>query len=587
MIVAGGTEAVPVVLADLFMDQVLGAGGSPAGKTPGWVDGQFAKLVSFVGSSEAGLDPRLRVAIVIAILVFLTSALAALTTYITEYISKYLASLVVRDLRVELLAKVVRLPFAYFTRKKMGDLMSRYSNDTMTAYQAVNIFVSELLLQPITIVWMASLAIAYNWRLALAALLFFPLVVYPVLRLGKRVHRRSKRTLETLGETVESMTQVLGGLRVVKAFRMEEAEVREHQSVNDRWLEQQAGLVRAKALGRGTMDLVWGIVLSLTMLSGSWLIVTQTWGLTPDDFVALMFALVNIFRPLKRLSSGYNLWQASMAAAGRIFEVLDEKPEVPDSPSAVPAGALKKGIELRQVSFRYELGDSDAKPVLDRVDLEIRAGTTVAIVGPSGAGKSTLANLLLRFYEPTSGAILYDGVPLTEIARDSLLARIALVSQHPFLFNSSVRENIAYGRPGATQAEIEAAAKAAYIHDVIEKLPSGYDTVVGDRGMTLSGGQLQRITIARAILRDASLLVLDEATSSLDTDSERAVQEALRNLMAGRTSVVIAHRLSTIVHADRIVVLDEGRVVESGSHAELLALGGRYSRLLAAQNSGG
>lgn len=590
MLVAGSTEMAPILLAKVFVGQVLldpGDGAAPRGdRFDLWVAGVARSAADALGVDGAAADPRLVIAGLVAAAMVVLSVLAAVSTYANEFIAKYLASLVVKDLRVDLLARVVRWPCSRFSKRKIGDLVSRFSNDTTTAFQTINIFISEILLQPFILVFTAAGAILLNWRLALASLLTFPIVVWPVLRLGRRVHVRSRKTLVSLGETMESVGQTLSGLRVVKAFRMEDEEVRDFERVNDDWLRRQVSLVKAKALGRSVMDLVWGFVLAILLLGGSWLVVTGTWGLTPADFVGFLVAIVSVYRPLKRLSVAYNTWQASLAAAARVFEVLDTAGEPADPPDAVRIGPIRQGIVFDDVGFAYadpEDPSSPDVPVLDGFRLTIPARSTIALVGPSGAGKTTVADLLLRFHEPGRGRILVDGIPLRRVSRESLLAQVALVGQHPFLFNTTVRENIAYGRPGATRDEIEAAAQAACIHDEILRLPHGYDTVVGERGASLSGGQLQRITIARAILKDASLLVLDEATSSLDGRSERAVQTALENLLRGRTALVIAHRLSTVARADRICVMEDGRIVEEGSHDGLLARGGTYHRLYAVQ----
>jgi len=319
---------------------------------------------------------------------------------------------------------------------------------------------------------------------------------------------------------------------------------------------------------------------------GGSMVIHQKWGLTPANLTGFLVAMAYLFRPIRRLSVAYNNWQESISAAGRLFEVLDTPEIAPDPPEARSIGRIRKGLVFEDVWFSFDNEGSAPTPVLRGVSFQIPASNTVALVGPSGSGKSTIADLIFRFYEPTRGRILIDDVPLDSISRESLYREIAVVAQQPFIFNTTIRANIAYGRPEASLEEIQEAARAACIHEEILALPEGYDTVVGDRGATLSGGQLQRITIARAILKNASFLLLDEATSNLDAASELAVQEALSNLMRGRTSLVIAHRLSTIVDADHILVIKEGRIVEQGTHQELVAREGAYHQLYRLQLGG-
>ncbi|MSR74503.1 MAG: ABC transporter ATP-binding protein [Planctomycetes bacterium] len=580
MVISGITDATPILLAKVFVDQVL-VGTTPADATAGWLDSLFRDFGVLASNLPlcADLDPRLHIAVAVAVVMLLAGMLGAVAAYANEFMAKYLAALVVRDLKVKLMARVVQLPVSWFSQNRLGDLVSRFSNDTQTAYGTITVFLGELLMQPMVILGGAVAAAAINWQLFVASLIFVPAIVVPVRRLGKRAQRKSHSTLSSLADTMQSVNQVLTGVRVVKAFRMEQREVDEYREVNQEWLRRQMSLARTLALSRGITDLVNGALLAVILFAGSYLVVTERFGLTAGGFTAFLLALISFYRPVKRLAAAFSTWKTSLAAAARVFDVIDLPIEIQDVANAVTIGPVRHEVRFNEVEFTYPDADGKAQPVLRKVSFTLAAGEKVALVGPSGAGKSTIADLILRFHEPIAGSISIDGHKLQDIARGSLLAQVAVVSQQPFLFNSSIRDNIAYGSPTASESHIERAAKAACIHDEIMAMPLGYATQVGERGARLSGGQLQRITIARAILKDASLLVLDEATSSLDTRSERLVQDALANLLRGRTALVIAHRLSTIVSADRILVLDGGCIVQEGTHTELMARAGLYRDL--------
>ncbi len=578
--VAGIAKALPILLPKLFIDHVLMD--RPPNQDLGGLDRWVVEASrSFAGSlGQTGADSRLQVAWLVAGLVALTSATAAFCRFLNEYISKLIATYVVRDLRDDLLARLVRFPMKRFLGKRLGDVVSRFSNDVQTTFLTVNIFVSEMMFQPFLLLGAVGIAFTLNWQLGLCALVSFPLVFLPVLLLGKRVNKRSRRTLSTLGEATESLNQVLSGMRVVRSYRMEDTEVDRYRQINAQWARKQAALARTKAKGKSVMDGIYGLLLAVILVGGSYLVVGERWGVTGSTLLSFVVALATMYRPIRRLSNAYNSWQMSLAASGRVFELLDGEVEAPDPPGAKTLGPISREVRFENVSFSYERGE---QRVLRSVSFTIPAGSTVALVGPSGSGKSTVADLLFRFYEPDSGKITIDGVPLHQLSRDSLLGQIAVVSQQPFLFNATIRENIAYARPDASPSEVEEAARAAHIHDDVAALPRGYDTIVGERGARLSGGQLQRITIARAVLKRASMLLLDEATSSLDTEVERKVQEALDTLTRHKTALVIAHRLSTVVNADRILVMAAGTVVQQGTHRELMTQGGEYRRLFEAQ----
>lgn len=482
---------------------------------------------------------------------------------------------VIVDIRNKLCDHLLPQPLSFFENRKSGDLLSRLTNDISVTQTALTVLFEEILLQPMRLICGLVLAFYFSWKLALFTLIVFPMVFFPMFIMGKKIKKHGKKSLKHLSDLTDALREMFSGMRIVKAFKMEDEESREIHTISKRFLEKRLKMVKTKALNTSTNEFVYTLGLAVLVILCGYVIVSNK--ITPGELGGFITAIgFMVVTTVKKLAKGYVSLQESLSGVSRVFELFTIEPSIKDHPAAVTLEKMEKGISFNNVSFSYD-GSKDF--VLKDICLTIRKGEIVAIVGGSGAGKTSMVSLIPRFYDPVKGSVEIDGIDIRMLKRESLLSHIAMVTQQTFLFNRSFYENILYGRRDATFDEVQAAAKAAYIHEFIMSLPQGYDTVVGELGVKLSGGQRQRIAIARALLKNAPILLLDEATSSLDYESEKLVQEALDNLIAGRTTIIVAHRLSTIQHCDRIIVMKKGAIAEIGDHESLMSGDGEYKRV--------
>lgn len=496
-----------------------------------------------------------------------------LSSYGQTYLMQYVGQRIVTQFRIDLYAHLQRLSLSYYDRTPTGQLMSRITNDVNQMQGAVSSVVTGVLKDMFTIVGLVAVIVYRDWFLAVFALGVFPLCVIPLVKFGRRLRKISHRSQETMADVTVLLHETIAGARIVKGFCREDYETQRFTDEAFRLFRLRMKDISTRAMSSPLMEFLGGLGIAGILFYGGWQVIHGV--STPGTFFSFLTALILLYEPVKRLSSMNNDVQNGLAAAERVYRVLDEPVEIAENTGAVELGPLQNEIRYDKVSFAYRPGE----PVLSEINLTVPKGQAVALVGTSGGGKTTLVNLLPRFYEVTDGSISIDGVDIRQATLGSLRGQIAIVTQQTILFNDTVRNNIAYGRPEASEDEVRAAAEAAYATKFIEHMPHGLDTMIGESGVLLSGGERQRLSIARALLADRPILILDEATSSLDTESEMYVQKALENLMAGRTTFVIAHRLSTVQRADRILVISGGHIVEEGRHDELVAMGGVYTRL--------
>jgi len=492
--------------------------------------------------------------------------------YIRAYLMASAGVRMVRDIRNDLYRHLHRLSMSYFTETPTGTLMSRVTYDVSMVQGAVTEALTGAIRDVFTILALAAVVLYRSPVLGGIALLGAPLAFYPLVQFGKRMKRSSRRSQEQMGDLTKLMQEKIAGIGLVKASGTEDEELDRFKEDNQKLVGTFLKIQRVQAMSSPVMELIGALSVALIIWVGGIMVIDGR--MTVGEFFSFLTALMMLYEPIKHITSVNNVIQQGLAAAERVFELLDISPDVTDAPDAVEMPHSRGRIQFKDVSFRY-----DKEWVLKDINLEIHPGMKMAIVGTSGGGKSTMINLIPRFYDVTEGSLEIDGFDVRSVTQKSLRQQISVVSQEIVLFNDTIRRNISYGMDDVPDEKLEQAIAAAYAHDFINALPEGAETVIGERGTRLSGGQRQRVSIARAILKDSPILILDEATSSLDTESEALVQKALDNLVVGRTTLVIAHRISTVTNADMIIVISKGRIVESGPHSELIELNGEYSRL--------
>jgi subfamily B ATP-binding cassette protein MsbA len=523
--------------------------------------GAYAWLVKPV-LDEIFINKNESLLLILPIALFVVAVLKSVFSYGQNYLMSYVGNRVITDIRQELFGKLIRLPVSYHDVNTSGRLVSRVVSDVTLMANAVAGVLKDIFQHGLTFLAMMGVIFYQNWRLAGLSVIVIPLAVVTMVRMGKRLRTLAASGQERMGDMASTLQESLSGIRMVKAS----------------FLSTTMKAIQVSSLGSSHMEVIGVLGVAAIIWYGGFLVINGS--MTPGAFFSFLTAMFMAYTPIRKLSGSNNQLQQSLAAAERVFSVLDLKTEQDAERGQLELPRIAEWVTFEDVTFHYE---GQAVPALNDINLTIRAGEMVALVGSSGSGKTTLVNLIPRFYEPTAGRILIDGVDIQSYTLRSLRSQIGMVSQDVVLFDDSIRNNIAFGREDATDEEIIRAARLAYAHEFVDRLPQGYQTVVGEKGVKLSGGERQRLAIARAILRDPPLLILDEATSALDTESERVVQLALANLMKNRTTIVIAHRLSTIQQADRIMVLARGSIIEVGTHDELLRRGGQYQRLHAMQ----
>lgn len=541
------------------------------------LQGATALLVSPV-LEDIFIDRNRELLLILPLVLLGVTVLKASFSYGQSYLMGYVGQWLIADVRQQLFIQIIRLPIRFHDANSSGRLMARVISDVNEMANAIPSVLKDMFQQGLTFLALISVAFYQNWKLATVVLVVLPLSAYVLLRVGKRIRTLSNRGQESIGSMASVLKEAFSGIKIVKAYGQEEKEFERFSLMNKAIRRVKVKSAQASAFSSPMLEIIGVCGVSFIIWYGGGLVIAGE--MKSGEFFSFLTALFMAYGPVRKMSGANAAIQRALAGGQRVFSVLDLESELSKDEGKKSLPTIQRQLEFSNVSFTYEGAE---EPSLTAINLTVRVGEVVALVGASGSGKTTLVSLVPRFYRPSDGKVMIDGVDIRLVDRSSLRRQIGIVSQETVLFDDLIRNNIAYGRTDATEEQIIEAARAAYAWEFIERLPQGLDTFVGENGLRLSGGQRQRLAIARAILRDPPILILDEATSALDSESEQLVQQALANLMKARTTLVIAHRLSTVQHADRLVVMRRGRIEEIGTHDELLRKGGLYTRLYQTQ----